>query len=415
MDVKTSVFKRKPRMMLTKRLDATGERIRVKVKGGWMYRIRYIDDDGQPQCKEKGFFDLKSQAQDELNAAVVEIRKSGGKSRKGERMTFDDLADICEETIYQPAVIVEGKKDKGVHSRDTVIAQIKNLRKYFGKRLINSISTSSLHSYRDYRLKPQPSKKPGGEPRQLKSATVNRELSAMRRMMRHALAKGWIIRDIFFGAEIIKKEEARTRILQRDEEIRLLAACEGTWTVPYERTRNGKVEQLEATFTLDNRHLRAMIIVALDTGMRRGEIFKLRWDDIDFEGGIIRVLAGNTKTETGRIVPLSGRVIDELEKIRSVSPPDRPFPFTDIKRSFATAKRLAGIDDLRFHDLRATAGDRMSRDHQLSTVSKILGHAMVQTTMKHYVGNEIETVLEVKKWLDRPVGIATSDASELIN
>ena len=91
--------------------------------------------------------------------------------------------------------------------------------------------------------------------------------------------------------------------------------------------------------------------------MRRGENFKFRWEDIDFDNNLIRVIGTNTKTERARLVPLSQRAKVELEKLREISP-EKPLPFTDIKRSFATAKRLAGIEDLHFHDLRRTTVTR---------------------------------------------------------
>jgi integrase len=89
--------------------------------------------------------------------------------------------------------------------------------------------------------------------------------------------------------------------------------------------------------------------------MRLGEIQKLQWDDIDFDNGIISVLGTNTKTERERFAPLSERARLELESLREISTGDKPFPYKYIKRAFGTAKRLAGIEDLHFHDLRRTA------------------------------------------------------------
>jgi integrase len=57
--------------------------------------------------------------------------------------------------------------------------------------------------------------------------------------------------------------------------------------------------------------LKAIIILALDSGMRRGEIFKLSWKDIDFDNGLIQVIGTNTKTERARLVPLSQRAKDD--------------------------------------------------------------------------------------------------------
>lgn len=64
-----------------------------------------------------------------------------------------------------------------------------------------------------------------------------------------------------------------------------------------------------------------MIILALDSGLRRDEIFKLRWQDIDFGNGIIRVLGTNTKTERERLAPLSGRAKKNFSGFEKFQPP----------------------------------------------------------------------------------------------
>jgi integrase len=402
MDIKTSVFWRPARDKKTVKPDGTVST--TQVKGSYVFRIRFTDANGKLCCRERGGFGKgeKNRCKDAMNKMIREIEASGGHNHVGERMTFSELADRCEKEFYKPAVIRDGQKIAGVKSWVSVRAQIQNLRRYFGNRRINAINTESLFAYREDRMKPKAPKKPEGKAICIKAATVNRELAAMRRMMRYAHANGWITRDIFYNAKVIQAalEKPRDRVLSPEEEKRLLSACEGQWTVPYTRVRNGRAETINAKINLSNGHLRAMIVLAIDTGMRRGEILKLRWEDIDLEDGVIQIVSSHTKTERARIVPLSERCKAELLKIKPISKGDRPFPYGGFKRSFATAKRLAGIADLRFHDLRTTAGDRMSRVYPISTVAKILGHTEISTTMKFYVGNELSTVLEVKKWLD---------------
>lgn len=402
MEIKTSVFKRAARLKATRQVGSDGQPKKLKVRGGWIYRLRYVDQDGKPCTRERGFFALKSQARDAMNIAVAELTKTGGNIRGGERMTFNQLTDLCEKAFYKPAVIRNGEKISGVRSLKPVQSHIKHLREYFGPRLISAITPQSLMDYRDKRMEPQPAKAPGGELIQLKIATIHRELSVMRRMMRHAHRNEWVIRDVFYNAEGLFKislEPSRNRILTDAEESRLIAACDADWTRTYTRTRHGKTEQITATYTSEVPHLKAAIYLALDSALRRGEIIKLAWNDIDFENGLIRILSSNTKTEKPRIVPLSDRSARVLEQLRITSA-IRPFPFTDMKSAFARVKEIAGIEDLHFHDLRATAGDRMSKKYTLSTVAKIMGHQRIETTQKHYVGNEVDTVLQVKRWLD---------------
>ncbi len=401
MEVKGRVFKRKS----------------GKSKGKWIVRIEYFDEIRGKKSYMERHADRKGDATDLRNKLVDEVKKSHGQIQTGERMTFNDLAVICEKNFYQPAEFAEGRKISGVRSVVTAKAQLNVLQSFFGGRPLREITTASLSDYKRWRLKKFSERT--GEP--VKISTVNRELSAMRRMMRFAYGNGWILKDIFFNAKVIdmSAEMERTRLLTFDEEKRLLDACEGEREVDYKRTRNGKQENITATISVNNPHLKAMIILAIDSGLRRGEIFKISWKDIDFDNGIIRVLGTHTKTERERLAPLSERARLELEKLKEISTGDNPFPLKDIKRSFATAKKLAKIEDLHFHDLRRTAITRwIQQGTPLALAGKLGGHTQLQTTMKHYTANDLGAVKEITERMNNfysKLNEAKQIESELVN
>jgi integrase len=381
MKIKYKVFKRKS----------------GKSKGKWIARVDYFDEkSGRFRSIERSR-DLKAAAVDERDRLVNEINKSHGQIQLGERMNFEKLANICSERFYGPAVIVEGRKLEGVRAYNTAQNHIKVLKQFFGKQRIGSITVETLREYRRWRLKigsRHPSIKKG-EKKEISLATINRELSAMRRMMRFAYGEGWVTRDVFFNAGMIdgSAENPRDQMLSEAEERRLLNACQGERQKTYTRVRFGKNETITANVSAENPHLKAIILLALDAGMRRGEILKLRWQDIDFEANIIRVLGINTKTEKERVAPLTDRAKAELNRIRPFSRGDRPFPFSDFKRSWATAKEIAGIQDLHFHDLRRTAITRWVMDgNPIALAGKIAGHTQIQTTMRHYTNADEEIV-----------------------
>jgi integrase len=401
MEIKDKIFKRKS----------------GKSKDKWIVRIEYLDElTGKKKYIERQA-DRKGDAADLRNKLINDVRKSHGQMQTGERMTFNQLADICEKIFYKQAEIVDGRKVAGIRSVDSVKPQIENLRRFFGIRLIKEITTESLVDYKLWRLKTKTEQL--GRP--VKIATVNRALSAMRKMMRFAFSKGWILRDIFFNAKVIDMsgEIERVRLLTIDEETRLLNSCHGEREITYKRKINGIEREVTAKISVDNPFLKAMITLALDSGLRRGEIFKISWKDIDFDNGIIRVLGTNTKTERERLAPLSQRARMELEKIKDISPGEKPFPFTDIKRSFATAKRLAGIEDLHFHDLRRTAITRwIQQGTPLALAGKLGGHTQLQTTMKHYTSNDAESVKEITERMNNfhsQLKDAKQIESELVN
>lgn len=184
-------------------------------------------------------------------------------------------------------------------------------------------------------------------------------------MLSIALREGWILKHPFSGSDTIisaSDENKRTRVLSRAEEELLLDACD------QRRAR-----------------LKAIVICALDTGMRRGEILSLRWGDVDMEKKRINIQAMNTKTLKSRSVFITGRLLNELESLPRRDPKTRVFGVTDtVKRSWATAKRIAGIEDLKFHDLRHTCATRLVQGGlPLAEVSRILGHTSIVTTFRY--------------------------------
>ncbi len=296
--------------------------------GKWIARILYTDT-VTGRAKEKQITkDRRNDAVDARDAFIEQLKKSHGGITSGSRMTFDDLATVLEKTHYKQAKIVEGIKTEGVRSLAPVKSYLKILRQYFGKQKIGEITTTNLRAYRQWRLEigsRRPEVIASGAFKAVKLTTINRELQTMRMMMNHAMAQGWITRDIFHGSKVIvaAAEIERTRVMTEDEERRLLAACElGDRKHTYTRKHYGKDREVSQTVNSDNPRLKAIILLAVDSGMRRGEILKLRWSDIDFEQGKINIIGSHTKTERERDAPLSLRSKLALIKVRELFPLD---------------------------------------------------------------------------------------------
>ena len=194
------------------------------------------------------------------------------------------------------------------------------------------------------------------------------------------MANGWILRNPFTQGESLIRpgdESPRQRILSRDEEARLLAFC------------------------IDERaHLRAIIICALDTGMRRGEMFSLKWSDVDFESGLITIRAFNTKTMRQRQVAMTDRLRSELSRLSGLQE-NLVFGIkTSSKSAFNNAKKKAGLSDLRFHDLRHTHATRLvGAQMPLPEVGRVLGHTQPSTTYRYVNVNE-ETAMRAADLLN---------------
>jgi integrase len=164
-----------------------------------------------------------------------------------------------------------------------------------------------------------------------------------------------------------------------EEERKILSHCVEVETLQYER----KGKQVNATKHQAKRgHLKVVIILAVDTGLRCNELRTLSWEDIDMATRVINVRSYNTKTQKARKVGMTARVYDELVKLGPGT--GRLFTWTTVRRSFNTARTRAGIKDLRFHDLRHTATTRMIRAGIPHTeVMKITGHTQIKTFLRY--------------------------------
>jgi integrase len=135
-------------------------------------------------------------------------------------------------------------------------------------------------------------------------------------------------------------------------------------------------------------HLKPILKIALITGMRKGEILKMKWQDINFKLGTIRIPEENSKSKKERIIPFDSIIYNELDSIERKSDyvffnPETGKNVMEIKRSFKTALKAANIDGLHFHDLRHLAAYHLVKATDIVTASKILGHSTLEMTLRY--------------------------------
>lgn len=150
--------------------------------------------------------------------------------------------------------------------------------------------------------------------------------------------------------------------------------------------------------------LRPILIAALDTGMRSGELRTLLWRVVALEERLITIQAFITKTMKARTVSMTTRLADELAGLweKSLKEPDLLVfgILSSVKKAFATVRRQAKIEGVRFDDLRHTAATRMVEGHlPLQEVGRVLGHTLPSTTYR-YINLTTETARRAADMLD---------------
>jgi len=132
--------------------------------------------------------------------------------------------------------------------------------------------------------------------------------------------------------------------------------------------------------------LRAIITVALTTGMRKSEILGLKWDYIKPDNRFI--ILPVSKNNTVRVIPMNDTLLRSLAEL----PRESEFVFwnsrgkhlEDVKRSFGTACRRAGIENFRFHDLRHTYASHLAmRGVHMRALQELLGHKDIKMTQRY--------------------------------
>jgi len=121
------------------------------------------------------------------------------------------------------------------------------------------------------------------------------------------------------------------------------------------------------------------VLFALTTGARRGELYALRWVDVDFARRW--AIFPKTKNGTARGVPLVATVVAELEKLARTD--ERVFPAT-VTKAWRTAVRKSGLVDFRFHDLRHSAASHLVQSGaNLVEIATLLGHKDIRMTQRY--------------------------------
>jgi integrase len=155
----------------------------------------------------------------------------------------------------------------------------------------------------------------------------------------------------------LRQDNRRTRYLTAGEEKRLIAALTGR-----------------------RAYLRPIVVLALNTGMRLGEILGLEWSNVDLNRRLIYVT--NTKSGKDRVIPMNQAASSSLEHVQRAG--KRVFNVDSIKVAWAAALRDAKIEDFRFHDLRHTAATRLAdAGTDAFTIAAILGHGTIQMSARY--------------------------------
>lgn len=269
------------------------------------------------------------------------------------RLTFGQLA----------SKFVESGSAKKHH-----LDRLKALLPFFSERQIIRINHETANDYRKYRH----------SQKILTAATLNRDLIAARFILNWGLRKELLVANPLKGVRMERERRRKRPIVSIQEELSIIAAAAI--------------------------HLKEIVIVALDTGMRRIEILNQLWEDVDFHHGLLYVSRSKTAEGECREIPLTARVLEILKARKQ----DQGLIFTfaglplhRVKTAWKGALRRAGVRALRLRDLRHTFNNRLIFSGVDREVRKsLMGHADSETH-DVYINVELPQKIEAIKNLHR--------------
>lgn len=328
-----------------------GDGISIKSKGTEKHTLRWREKkEGKVTNRSHTVMGSLETAKEIKNFTLASMGKSAFKQDSFRKLSYDYLVYCENQKSYYDKKLIVGK-----------------LVEKFGDDLLAGFDTRKLETYQTELLKGR------------KPATVNRYFSVLKHMFKKANDWDMVGDDVLKKVHKVtmqKEYNRRLRYLSHEEATKLLGECQKS---------------------LAKKHLYPIVVVALNTGMRRSEITTLKWSQIDMANGYI--ILEVTKNGEHREVPMNDTVKSLFASmVRPIKDNTKVFQVNLGKRSFVTATWRAGIRDFHFHDLRHTFASWLAMGGcDLHTLKELLGHKDISMTLRyaHLSGEHKKTAVKM--------------------
>lgn len=260
--------------------------------------------------------------------------------------TFNELADEYDFHVFRE-----------LKSWKSCISYFNQLKDFFGSYTLAEINPALIDEFKRMR-----------KSKGVKPATINRQLNILRRMLNLAKNRWLWIKEVPYVEMEPKADKKRIRHLSFDEFHLLLDCCE-EW-------------------------LKGIVVVAAWTGLRRGNIINLQRNQINLFAKTIMLESDDMKNEENLTIPISAPALEVLKSAMKVARLKNPYIFCDedgspyaeqrVYRGFKRAAKSAGIEDLRFHDLRhCFASWNRQAGVDIDTLADLMGHKDTRMTRRY--------------------------------
>lgn len=374
-----------------KTYDVTDEQlsgfgIRVNPSGIKSFWVRYTLPDGTRTRMVLGRAGIVSVAQARAEAKRILGQVALGINPKVPKFTKDNSIPTLKEFIEE---CYQAWSESHHQWSQPQIRSLYRMKEFLDIPL-NEIKVQEVEKWRSKCLK-----------RNLTPATVNRGTAILRSALSRAV--DWEMIDIHPLSRLKQLKEDKSpnvRYLSNDEENRLRIALDERETKLREDRIKGNQWRSERGYelypVLDNApfvdHLKPLVLLSLNTGARRGELFRMYWEDINFDRkNITLVMRGKRKSHT-RHIPMNKESFEILSAWRSMRSQTDKFVFPskeggtldNIQTSWENLRKEAKINNFRWHDMRHHFASKLVMNGvPLNTVRELLGHTNLEMTLRY--------------------------------
>lgn len=361
--------------------ELKGLMVRVMPTGTMTYAVEY--GRGRKFTIGKANILTPVQARDKARQILADVTRGidpQEAKRKAKAHTFESFLT----QVYAPWV-------KTHHNDgDATIKRLKtNFFPILGKKKLADITLWQIEKWRSERLREG-----------IKPATVNRDISPLKAALTRAVDWGLIENNPLSRIKPQKvdshgviryladdeEERLRDALDYREERLRLERDSANAWRKIRGYTLLPDLRKLPFAD-----YLKPMVILDLHTGLRRGELFNLKWEDVDLNHAMLTVKGAGAKSGQTRHIPLNAEALDTLSRWKTQSKDSElVFPgkggkrFNNVDSSWEKLMKDANITDFRFHDLRHTFASRLvMAGVDLNTVRELLGHSDIKMTLRY--------------------------------
>ena len=334
-------------------------------RGGTSWRIDVWATlpDGRSKRIQKRRIPTKEQAV----ALEARIRAEAFEGRFFERLTVPKVTVAQLWELWRP--ISERDKD----SWQSDVARGRYLCETLGDRVASGLTQLDVDQYRNIRLKKSTRKKKAPSP-----ASLDREIAQLKRMCSYGVECGLLQSTPLARVRMLNKPNVRRTVIDEAQFAALLAEAQA--------------------------EIRPVLVVAYDTGMRKGEILGLHWSQVDLRIGTIKLMAQDTKTNFPRTVYMTGRVREVLRSVTRYLGTEYVFvnPATgtrwdDVRKLFRRAAIKVGLKHVWFHDLRRSfVTNARRRGVAESVVMRMSGHRTRNVFDRYNIVEDADVRIAVK-------------------